>query len=106
MQERLCACNHEEAAIAPAEERYRAVASGQAPDAMPVLTVQEAELPVIELLRRAGLAASNSEARRLIQGGGIKLNGTTVTDVNLAVQGDAVLSRGKNRFVQIHWNRP
>ncbi|HPF86576.1 MAG TPA: tyrosine--tRNA ligase [Candidatus Limiplasma sp.] len=96
---------HGEAAIAPAQECYRAVAAGNAPDAVAELTVPEAALSVIELLRRAGFAASNSEARRLIQGGGVKINGETVTHVDSMLQTDAVLSRGKNRFVQIRFPR-
>jgi len=86
---------------AEAEARYRAVAAGRAPGAPPVLLLSEPGLSVVEVLRRAALAASNSEARRLIAGGGVKLDGRTVTDASLTLRGDAVLSRGKNRFVQI-----
>ena len=60
------------------------------------------EINIVELLRKAGLAATNSDARRLIEGGGIKLDGETVTDAKLSVNGDVVLSRGKNKFVKIH----
>jgi tyrosyl-tRNA synthetase len=40
----------------------------------------EAGVPVAALLHRAGLAASKSEGRRLIKGGGARLNGEIVAD--------------------------
>ena len=93
---------HGEGAIERAEQRYRDIASGQAPDNenMETLTIS-GRASVVELLRRAGLAASNSDARRLIAGGGIKVNGETVADLDARIDSDAVLSRGKNRFVKI-----
>ena len=83
-----------------AEKRYLAIASGQAPEDMKTLTIT-GETSVIELLRQAGFASTNSDARRLIEGGGIKLDGVTVGDTKLSVNCDAVLSRGKNKFVKI-----
>ena len=67
------------------------------------VTVFGKEISIVELLKQAEFATSNSDARRLIEGGGIKLNGETVNDVNLSVTHDTVLSRGKNKFVQIHF---
>jgi tyrosyl-tRNA synthetase len=94
---------HGESAVEPAEKRYLAIASGKAPDEMRALSVSGGRAPLIELLKQAGYATSNSDARRLIEGGGIKLNGETVSDVNLTVERDAVLSRGKNKFVKIQF---
>jgi len=61
---------------------------------------------ILEAFVIAGLANSNSEARRLIQGGGAKLNGATVSDIKLQVSSeDAVydgtikLSSGKKKHV-------
>ena len=42
----------------------------------------EAGIPAYELLRRTGLAASNGEARRLIKGGGARLNDALIEDEN------------------------
>ena len=94
---------HGEEAIEQAEQRYSSIASGKAPDNMPVIAVPDSEAPIIELIKKAGFASSNSDARRLIDGGGIKLNRETVTDSTLMVKDDAVLSRGKNKFVQIRF---
>ena len=51
----------------------------------------------------AGFASSNGDARRLIQGKGIKINNEVIEDPNLTVQpcGELVLSRGKNRFIKV-----
>jgi tyrosyl-tRNA synthetase len=90
-------------AVAQAEQRYRSVASGAAPDQMETILIAEPEISLISLLKDTGFAASNSEARRLIEGKGIKLDGAVVEDANLILKADAVLSRGKNRFVQVRF---
>ena len=91
---------HGENAVEQAEKRYRAVASGQAPDGMKTLTISS-EISIIELLKQAQFASSNSDAKRLIEGGGIKLDGQTVSDLNHIIAKDAVLSRGKNKYIKI-----
>jgi tyrosyl-tRNA synthetase len=91
---------HGETVVKQAEKRYLTIASGKAPEDIKVLTISD-ELPIIEILKQAGFADSNSDARRLIAGGGVKLDGEMVSDVNLMVKGDAVVSRGKNRFVRV-----
>jgi len=92
---------HGENAISRSEQRYHSIASGKAPDGMSIITVDGNEISIVDLLRQAGLASSNSDARRLIEGGGIKLDGQMLSDINMMVNHDGVLSRGKNRFVQI-----
>lgn len=96
---------HGEGAVSQAEQRYVSIASGRAPDYMGVITITQSEASIVDLLKEAGFAGSNSEARRLIEGKGVKLGGKTVNDVNLCVRSDAVLSRGKNKFVQIRFSR-
>lgn len=92
---------HGEEAVAPAAERYRNVAKGGIPD-----NIEEFEAAVgsriTELLVKAKLAPSISEARRLIQGNGIKLDGVPVSDVNAVIDtaGTYVLSKGKNKFAK------
>jgi tyrosyl-tRNA synthetase len=98
-----------------AEARYRDVALGGAPERIGTLSVCAAELTLLELVRRAGFAASNSDGRRLVTGGGVRINGRPATDPNLRVEakmtpeggaggtGGAglILSRGKNRFIRV-----
>ncbi|NLM76608.1 MAG: tyrosine--tRNA ligase, partial [Ruminococcaceae bacterium] len=44
------------------------VASGNAPEQMDELFIKEPEISIIDLLKQAGFASSNSDARRLIVG--------------------------------------
>lgn len=93
---------HGEAAVAPAAERYKSIAGGGVPDEM-----DEYECAVgtrvTDILRESGLAPSGSEARRLMQGGGVKINGEQVKDPNttFASNGDYVVSKGKNKFIKV-----
>ena len=91
---------HSENAVEQAEKRYLAIASGQAPDDMRTLTISN-EMSIIDLLKQAEFASSNSDARRLIEGGGIKLDGETVNNLKQTVKDSTILSRGKNKFVKI-----
>ena len=75
-------------------------------DAIPHAALPAAELAaglsVVQLLVRAGLAASGGEAKRLIQGGGVSVDEAKVTDlqatINAAKDGRLVLQVGKKRF--------
>jgi tyrosyl-tRNA synthetase len=69
-----------------------------------------AKLPdgILNLAVAAGLAASNSEARRLITNNGLKLNDETVSDPKLTVDSSALnsdgvlkLSSGKKKHVLV-----
>lgn len=93
---------HGEQAVAPAEERYKKVASGGTPENMESYDAA-AGTPVVDMLVKSGLAPSKSEARRLMQGGGVKLDGTQLKDPSalFGEKGEYVLSKGKNRFVRI-----
>lgn len=93
---------HGEEAVAAAEARYRSVAAGGVPENMESLMAEPGAL-LTELLVRSGLAPSRSEARRLMTGGGVKLDGTPVKDSTaaLADKGEYILSKGKNKFVRI-----
>ena len=93
---------HGEQAVAPAEERYKKVASGGTPENMESYDAAVGT-PVVDMLVKSGLAPSKSEARRLMQGGGVKLDGTQLKDPSAVFEdkGEYVLSKGKNRFVRI-----
>jgi tyrosyl-tRNA synthetase len=58
-----------------------------------------------KLLVAAGLASSNAEARRAVQGGGVRLNGTVLEDPQAEFEVDAlrgkVLGVGRRRFVRL-----
>jgi tyrosyl-tRNA synthetase len=95
------------AADAAADTARRAFEQGEAAESLPSITVPRGELeagiPVVQLFARADLVKSNGEARRLIRGGGARVNDTAVTDeaqvVSLAdLRGDAIkLSAGRKQ---------
>jgi tyrosyl-tRNA synthetase len=106
-------CHGRLAAETAAETARRAFEEGVAADTLPSISVSSTELasgiPVIRLFVESGLAASNGEARRLIRGGGARLNdkqisdeGLNVTSVDL-IDGAAKLSAGKkqHRLVKV-----
>jgi tyrosyl-tRNA synthetase len=78
-----------DAATVAAETARRAFEEGEAADTLPTHHVAAADLasgiPVLRLFTETGLAASNGEARRLIRGGGARLNDAVITEESLVV---------------------
>jgi tyrosyl-tRNA synthetase len=100
-----------ETAIADFEARFR---HGDLPDNIPEVTVRipdegrksggrVAEMAIIKVLKESQLVASASEALRMIEQGGVRINGEKVTDKGMAVrQGDTiVLQVGKRKFARV-----
>ncbi|MCE7936141.1 MAG: tyrosine--tRNA ligase, partial [Chlorobi bacterium CHB2] len=73
-----------------------------APEQMESFTFTD-PMTVVDVMVAAGLAPSKGEARRLIQGGGVSIDGNKIGDQNAAcdVAGEAVLKVGKRRFVRL-----
>ncbi len=100
-----------EAAAQAAETARKTFEEGALADSLPTVLVPAAELdagiPAFALFVRAGLAASNGEARRLIQGGGGRINGDALADAAAMVgtpqikDGAIKLSSGKKRHALI-----
>jgi tyrosyl-tRNA synthetase len=97
---------HGAEAAARAEAHFtRVVREHRAPDDVPEAPLPDGDpvhLPAL-LVERLGLG-STSEARRLIQQGGVKLDGTAVTELDVARDrlDGATLQAGKRRFVRFH----
>ena len=91
-----------EAALADFEARFR---RGALPDDMPekILYAEADGLPIAQVLKQAGLTASTTEALRMIEQGGVKLNGEKVSDKGLKMaRGEtAVVQVGKRKIVRI-----
>ncbi|GFP22310.1 tyrosyl-tRNA synthetase, partial [Candidatus Hakubella thermalkaliphila] len=70
-----------------------------------VIDLSDGKIWIVQLLRKTGLANTNSEARRLVEQGGVKINGETVADVELELNQDqlkrSILQVGKRRFVRL-----
>jgi tyrosyl-tRNA synthetase len=100
----LVARYHGEEAGAAAADRFRKVFSEkQVPEAMPDLAIAEEELAIIDLVVKAGFAKSRGEARRLVEQGGVTIDGGKVTDIGAKVKitGGAVLRVGKLGFARL-----
>ncbi len=105
-------CHGAALAATAAETASKTFEQGVIAEDLPSITVDRSELAggvaVFELMRRASLAASNSEARRLIKGGGARVNdaviGNETAQLTLAdVNSDGVikLSAGKKRHALV-----
>lgn len=83
----------------------------EVPTDVEAVTIEVAapKIKVVDLLVSAGLAASKAEARRLIEGGGIKLNQERVSDttgeIDTEAQSEVLLQRGKLQHKQISFKR-
>ena len=91
-----------EAALVDFEARFR---QGAIPDDIPdvSLEVPPEGLPIVQLLKQAGLVPSTSEAMRQIAGGGVRLDGEKVSDKGLLVaKGEEVVAQvGKRKFARV-----
>lgn len=75
---------------------------GEVPEEMPEYRLPEGQKLFVDVIVGAGLAASKSEARRLIEQGAVKVNGETVADVRGEVSGaGAVLRVGPRKFCRL-----
>lgn len=73
-------CRGAEAATAAAETARRTFEEGAAGDALPRVAAPAPQMPLVDALVALGLAASKGEARRLIKGGGARVDGEKVAD--------------------------
>ncbi|MDP7062048.1 MAG: tyrosine--tRNA ligase [Planctomycetota bacterium] len=78
----------------------------EVPDDIPLKMVEAGSYSLPALMKDVGLGQSTSEARRLIQGGGVRINGHVVNDVKRQVEVVAdkeplLLQAGKRRFVHV-----
>ncbi|MFK8138496.1 MAG: tyrosine--tRNA ligase [Bdellovibrionales bacterium] len=76
------------------------------PDEMPEYKLEaSSQTPLPNLMKDSGLCQSTGEARRLIKGGGVKLDGEKVSDVNFQLEIDSgtkmVLKAGKKKFLRL-----
>ncbi|MBC7938452.1 MAG: tyrosine--tRNA ligase [Chitinophagaceae bacterium] len=93
---------HGPAAADAAELDFQHRASGGVPDEIPELTLSGGPLPIGALLKQAGLAPSTSEAMRLVEQGGVRIDGSLVSDKGLRLApGCFVVQVGKRKFARI-----
>ncbi|MDD5242147.1 MAG: tyrosine--tRNA ligase [Sulfuricella sp.] len=91
-----------DAALADFDARFR---QGAMPDEMPEVSFPGGAdgLPISQALKQAGLSASTSDALRMIDQGGVKLDGEKLSDKTLKLKsGETVVAQvGKRKFARI-----
>jgi tyrosyl-tRNA synthetase len=93
---------HNASAAEKSLEDFNHRAKGGVPDDIPEVTLTGAPLGIGQLLKQANLVPSTSEAMRNLDQGGVKIDGTTVSDKSLKVDaGTFVVQVGKRRFAKI-----
>ncbi len=91
-------CRGDAAAADAAETARRTFEDGNSGGLLPSITVTDPTIALVDALVAIGFAASKGEARRLIKGGGARVNGEKITDENfmITVAGEPIrLSSGK-----------
>ncbi len=100
----VVAQHHSPEAAAEAQAEFERVFAGhELPSDMPEVALASAAIDAVALIRQCGFAASNGEARRLVEQGGVSLNGATISEfaVKLTISDGDVLRVGKRRFARL-----
>ncbi|NDP62770.1 tyrosine--tRNA ligase [Polaromonas sp.] len=93
---------HSAAAADTAEQDFIHRSKGGVPDEIPEVTLSGAPLGIGALLKAAGLAPSGSEATRLIEGSGVRIDSSVVSDKSLKLPaGVYVVQVGKRKFARV-----
>jgi tyrosyl-tRNA synthetase len=104
LEKKLVSMYHsEDAAGSALAEFERMFKQGGLPDEIPIHRVSQSSIWIVKLLTESGLAETSSEARRLIEQGGVYLNENRIQDVEYTVKLDEefILKVGKRRFVKV-----
>ena len=93
---------HSAAAADSAEQDFINRSKGGVPDDIPEVALTGAPLGIAALLKSAGLAPSTSEGNRLIDGGGVRVDSSVVSDKGLKLQaGTYIVQVGKRKFARV-----
>jgi tyrosyl-tRNA synthetase len=93
---------HGTAAADAAQADFQHRAAGGVPEDIPEVALGGAPLAIGALLKQAGLVPSTSEAMRLIEQGGVRIDGGVVSDKGLKVgAGIVVVQVGKRKFARV-----
>ena len=97
----------DDAAVLADENFIRRFKNHENPEDMPefVRAPEGGKVMLCKVLAEAGLTKSNSEGRRSIQGGGVKVNGEKISDENQEIDcaGEYIIQVGKRRFVKVRF---
>lgn len=92
----------EKAAMAAREHFEKTIIKKEVPDEMPEFSFEAGSHKLIEVIKSVGFAPSNGEARRLIQQGGVSIDGEQINDIHTELNFDnsdeKILKVGKRKF--------
>ncbi|RUM31354.1 MAG: tyrosine--tRNA ligase [Aquifex sp.] len=73
------------------------------PEDAPVVELSESKVKAVDFLVKIGAVKSKNEARRIIQGGGLKVNGEKITNPNeeILINGEVRVKVGKKKFYRV-----
>ncbi|WP_457634959.1 tyrosine--tRNA ligase [Persephonella sp.] len=97
----------EESAIRAKEHFERVHSKRELPEDIPepeiIIGTENRKIPLYELVYKLGFAPSKSEARRLIKGGAVKIDGSKITDpyAEVDLSSEFILQVGKRKFARI-----
>ncbi len=93
---------HSAAAADAAEQDFNQRARGGMPDEMPEVVLTGAPMAIAALLKAASLVPSSSEGLRMVEQGGVRIDGVVISDKGLKVEaGTVVLQVGKRKFARV-----
>jgi tyrosyl-tRNA synthetase len=93
---------HSMAAADAAEQDFVNRSKGGVPDDIPEVSLTGAPMGIGALLKSAGLAPSTTEAGRLVDGGGVRVDSSVVSDKGLKLEaGTYIVQVGKRKFAKV-----
>jgi tyrosyl-tRNA synthetase len=92
---------HNETDIKEAEERYNKISKNIVPENIDVFELNKQSIKILDLLVLTKLASSKSEARRLINQNGIKINNEKINEDITITADEIIIQKGKNTFLKV-----
>lgn len=100
----IVALYHNQGAANEAEKEFTEIFSNKGlPEDIETKKIKGSKLNIIELIAQTNLTASKSEARRLLQGGGVRIDGEKVNsmDEEIDISKERLLQVGKRKFIKV-----
>ena len=91
-----------EVASEAADHFYKTVQQGQTPDEVEERVVDGAEWDILDLLMTLGATDSRSDARRLVQGGAVEIDGQRLESNHISLAESTLLKVGKRQYFKLH----
>jgi tyrosyl-tRNA synthetase len=95
---------HSEAEAQKELEASEKISQGGVPDDVEEIVIEESSIGLLDALLKAKVASTKSEARRLVEQGGVTINDEKLTDAKLLLHldgGEKVLKVGKRKFFRL-----